>query len=171
MRIQRGLHRVAILFIGVLSLFFLISETCLSWSKYQRGLEQINLTSEWTQYRRDLKETNTSEESTPSVGWSFNCFKYQEAIDAGYSDAEIVAHLQKKFTDFDLQIHKKAASSERTKTLCWDLFGNLSYSVLIATCLYLLVFILSFCSRWIYKGFKQDSRSIDNSAKIKPSSE
>lgn len=166
--IQKGLNRIALLVIGIVSLAFLLGQIFSVWSRYQNGLEEIDSLSEFTRYRRDLNRVNSAdgvahsdfgdlfyEEPAPSIGWSFSRFKYQEALDAGYSDAEVVAYLQKIFSDFNLQMHKKEASLVKTKTLCWDLLKTLSHSALIAGCLYLFVFLISFCCRWIYRGFKQ----------------
>lgn len=141
--IQNGFHRIAILLITSMSFFLLITQTIADWKAYRQNLEQLNL----------IEYTCVPEE-TALTGWHFEKIKYQEAINAGYSDKEIVFHLSYKYSDFDLNGFTENAQTIKERTFIKTVIASLFYYSLVAACLYLTVLFCGFCIRWIAKGFK-----------------
>ncbi len=144
--IRKGLHRIAILLITCMSFALLITQTVADWKTYRQNLEQLNL----------IKYTSVPGKAVLTgddvLGRRFEEF-YQKAVDARYTDKEIVEYLSDKYSDFDLKKFKENAHTIKEKIFRKTVIASLFYYSIISACLYLTILFSGFCIRWVAKGF------------------
>lgn len=81
---------------------------------------------------------------------------YQNALDYGYSDNEIIAFLFKIYGSSRTEEIKSYASKSKMKPLIKNIFNDILLSVALSLCFYLIACAFYLTIRWIINGFNHE---------------
>ncbi len=145
MNVKRGLHRIAIAIIFCIAAFFCGGSIVNDFDLYYKRVDHL---------MNAIQYIFVPEEDS-ITGWSFNKFKYEEAINAGYSTEEVVNFLSEQYSDFNLEVFQSEVKKIEIKNLITSIIKSIFTALVYSITLYVLLFLIYLMAKWVCNGFKQ----------------
>ena len=153
MNIRRGLHRIVILVISGICFAYIFNEMLINLEKYSDEFRQIQ-SIDSSKYKRAAPSGKAE-----SIDWGTK-YKYQEAHKAGHSHKEIADFLFENYDSFDWEKYEVVSQKSIKKQFFLDSLSALFDAFIFALTSYATVCVLYFCTRWIYRGFKKETKTV-----------
>lgn len=147
MNIARGSHRLLIITVVILFIYFLGEDYVFNFNKYERKI--LSIESIFENYPKV-----TSIDFDDSEVYRYD---YLDSLNSGYTDKEIIEFLYHKFGNNHLPAIKDLAISTRTEEFRINIIDNSIGILIISFIFYLVGVVLIWSFKWAYRGFRPKS--------------